>query len=520
MTKRDETEFNFEAYVAAQVEKQYSVPAYSGKRALDFTPFEAALSALDDATRTRLHELLNEASVGAIHAHFADGALTSEQVVLYYLNRIRTFDPDRLNSVIELNPHALDDARICDAERAAGRPRGPLHGIPVLLKDNVAATGMHNSAGAKALEAAIPDRDSFVVAKLRAAGAVLLGKANLSEWANFMTSTSNNGFSVLGGQTRNPYGRFDAGGSSSGSAVAVAADLTPLSIGSETSGSISYPSSQNSIVGIKPSIGLVSRDRVIPITDAMDTLGPMARNVTDAALLLAVIAGADPADPLTTEAFSLAPSSLVIASGGNHLKGLRIGMCRPEQDTRKGDGTIFDRIATVLRGAGAELIAVPFPDGVPYLDVLHYGMKFGVADYLAATKAPIASLAEVIAFNAADLPNRAPYGQDLLEKSQAMSITREAFAEMVATNRARAREMLNLLHIEHNVSMLVSLSNQLAPLYAPAGCPAVIVPAGYRDDGEPVGVAFVGPYLSEGLLINAAYGFEQAAQARRRPDGF
>jgi amidase len=282
-------DFDFDAYVRNQVEKQANVLPYIGQRSLNFAPFAADLSTLSADKIAAFDHWLPHADVRRIREAFTAGELDSYTLTLYCLARIQRYA--KLNAVIELNPDALTIARTLDAERTTGKLRGALHGLPILLKDNV-ATGdqMHNTAGAKVMEDARADRDAFVAARIRDAGLVIIGKANLTEWANFMTNESNNGFSALGGQTINPHGAYDVGGSSSGSAAAVAAGLVPLSIGSETSGSIIYPAGQHSIVGIKPSLGVVSRDHVIPITDAMDTLGPMARTVEDAALLLNVIA--------------------------------------------------------------------------------------------------------------------------------------------------------------------------------------------------------------------------------------
>lgn len=517
---QEKLEFDFGAYVEEQVRKQAQIPAYTGKRTLDYTPFEPALSRLTPERIEALDALLHEATIAAIQAHFNAGALDSETLTLYTLWRIRHFDTDQLNSVLMLNPEALRIARALDAERAAEKVRGPLHGIPVLLKDNV-ATGdqMPNAAGSAALASARADRDSTVAARLRAAGAVLIGKANLSEWANFMTSTSNNGFSVLGGQTRNPYGPFDVGGSSSGSAVAVAANLVPLAVGSETSGSISYPSSQNAIVGIKPSYGLVSRDRVIPITAAMDTLGPMARTVTDAVILLTVMAGADPHDSASAQAAPLHGADFTRFLRADALAGVRVGVCRPAKDIRHGDRAIFERVETVLRRAGATLVEVPYPEpkDLEYRDILHAGMKYDLNAYLQATAAPLPDLTAIIAYNRADLPNRAPFGQDLLEKSDAVTATPAAYQAAGDANRAKGRALIDGLLRAHNVALLVSLANYLAPVYAPAGCPLISVPAGFRDDGEPIGAAFVGGHLSEPTLIGAAYAFEQAEPLRRPP---
>jgi amidase len=514
-------DFDFDAYVLNQVAKQAAVPAYLGQRVLDFAPFADELAKFPAEKRAVLDHWLPQADLRQIRAAFATGELDAYTLTLFCLYRIQRYA--HLNAVIELNPDALKIARSLDLEHLAGSSRGALHGIPVLLKDNV-ATGdeMHNTAGAKALEAARADRDAFVAARLRAAGAVLIGKANLSEWANFMTDNSNNGFSVLGGQTVNPHGAYDVGGSSSGSAVAVAAGLVPLSIGSETSGSITYPAGQNSIVGIKPSLGVVSRDHVIPITDAMDTLGPMARTVTDAALLLNAIAAYDPNEIFAKDAASLHGFDFTSVLDKGFFNGKRVGVCYPEKHIRADDAQVFARFEEVVRELGAEVVRVPYPEEpVKVIDVLHYGMKIGLNDYLKQTNAPFQTLQDIILFNAVDLPNRAPYGQSLLEKTQEMSIDVPGYLELARANREKTRAVIDGLLAEHNVALLVSISSYLSSIYAAATCPAVSVPGGTRFEkiaGEPVGITFIGGYLSEPTLIAAAYAFEQAAALRVIPN--
>ncbi|MCB0034587.1 MAG: hypothetical protein KDE51_11230, partial [Anaerolineales bacterium] len=281
---KDQELFEWEAFVNRQVERQYGDVAYTGKRPLDLAPFAAALADFSERQAAAVGELISGKTIIALQSLFASGQLSTTELVLFYLQRIGRYDDHRLNSFLAVNPDALKIAQQLDEERAAGQVRSRLHGIPVLLKDNIAtADRMPTTAGAAVLANATTKRDAFIAQRLREAGAVILGKGNLSEWANFMTSTSANGFSVLGGQARNPYGRFDVGGSSAGSAVAVAADLVTISIGSETAGSIVYPASQNAVVGLKPSLGAVSRDHIVPITAAMDTAGPMGRTVTDVA---------------------------------------------------------------------------------------------------------------------------------------------------------------------------------------------------------------------------------------------
>ncbi|MFC6617569.1 amidase family protein [Deinococcus radiophilus] len=287
---------NFQEYSAKQAQRQASQEHETLRRPLDFTPFEASLAGLDAEDWQAQETLMLERTAAELSELQAGGELSAEALTRLHLRRIRDLDQGRFNSVLELNPQALNDARRLDAERQAGQVRSPLHGLTVLIKDNIAVAGLHNTAGAAVLRSAVATADAPLVAQLRAAGAVILGKANLSEWSNFMTEDSVNGYSVLGGPTRNPYGPFDVGGSSSGPATATALNLCTFAVGTETAGSLIYPGSQNALAVLKPSRGLISRRRIIPITEAQDTAGPMARTVADLALLLGALVGHDPQD--------------------------------------------------------------------------------------------------------------------------------------------------------------------------------------------------------------------------------
>lgn len=469
-------------YIDEQIRRQTETPDYTGQLALDYAPFEPHF--LPAERLSAIETLLDGATIPDIQAHYAAGRLTAEELVLFYVQNIRARED--LNAVIRLNPDALALAR--EADPTAD---GLLYGIPILLKDNI-GTGdqMPTAAGAKALANATADRDALIVQQLREAGAIILGKTNLSEWANFMTRESANGFSVLGGQTRSPYGRFDVGGSSSGSAVAVAANLVTASIGTETSGSLVYPASQNGVVTLKPTLGLLSQDRIIPITAAQDTAGPMTRSVTDLALLMQVfVADFDP--QLETGA----------------LQGRRVGIIR--RTPREGDAEILDQAVQVLQSAGATTVDVTLPQiEINMLPVLAYGMRVGVDEYLQATDAPVETLAAVIAFNAEDPANRAPFGQDLLEMARDIPLTEEQYTLLVARNRAMTQAALHQTMQIYEVDMLVSLSNYATLYYAPAGFPALNVPAGRRPGGEPLGITLIG--LDDVMLVEAAYAFEQA----------
>jgi amidase len=449
--------------------------------------------------------------------------------------------------VLQLNPEALEIAQALDDERAAGNLRGPMHGIPVLLKDNI-ATGdqLHTAAGAAAMLDWDPDRDAFLVSRLRDAGAVILGKANLSEWANYMDTCMPNGFSVNGGQTQNPYGPFEAYGSSSGSAVSVAADLTTVSVGSETQGSIISPAGINSVVGLKTSRGLVSRDYVIPLLPWQDVPGPMGRTVTDVAVLLSAITGVDDNDPETANAKALDGTDFKQFLSPDALDGVRVGVpiwndeafelyfeennvtdSEQQQSLRDvlsaGSEEALEQIET-LNAAGVTAVEVPataipsaYALGVDVQSALQYGFKEALNAFLTnlGDGAPVRSLEEIIAFNNEDLANRAPYGQDYLETSQNTTISAAEYQEMEQGNQAAARTALDQLFEQNDIDVIVS---EVAQLYAPAGYPALTVPSGYAEDGTPQGMIFVGRFLSEPQLLAVGYAYEQATQVRVTPD--
>ncbi len=521
-----------------------SEPDYSSKRPLDFSSFAAALDALKDVRRLELDALVIEATIPELQAAFDAGRLTSEELVTYYIWRIREYDFNRFNSVMELNPEALEIARQRDAERAAGGTFTGMHGIPVLLKDNIAAVGdMHWTAGAWALRDLRPDRDAFLVAQLRAAGAIILGKANLSEWANWVDPSMPNGFSTLGGQTRNPYGAFDTFGSSSGSAVATAANFVSVSVGTETSGSIISPAGINSVVGLKASRGLVSRDYVIPLLEGQDSPGPMARSVTDVAILLTAMTGVDTNDPATQGSASLAGTDFAQFLTLDGIDQLRVGYLVGDAQTVRefadaenlqitdeeveAQLELFNQsvmplpeIASLFEDAGVELVPVVGPyaafgreDSTPYLVT---GFKYDLNSFLPrlGTLAPFSSLAEIIAANEEDLQNRAPYGQDYLAQSEATEVSEADFREQMNGLRQRAQAVINGILESNDVDAL--LGAQYA--YPAAGFPAISIPMGYGETGQPVPLVLVGGYLSEPQLIQIAYALEQASQARVSPD--
>lgn len=485
-----------------------------------------------------------EASVVDLQAAMAAGNTSSQALVRAYLTRIEAFDKGGpgVNSVIELNPDALAIALERDAERQAGKLRGPLHGIPVLLKDNIAtADRMETTAGSLALVGARPPRDAFIVRRLRDAGAVILGKTNLSEWANFRSTRSTSGWSSRGGLTKNPYALDrNTSGSSSGSAAAIAASFATLAVGTETDGSIVSPASTCGLVGIKPTLGLVSRSGIIPIAHSQDTAGPMTRTVTDAALMLAAMAGVDASDPLTSDGAGK-PTDYAAALVKDGLKGMRLGVARNFFGSGDGVDAIIEKELTVLTAQGAILVDVKLPNIDKYGDseteVLLYEFKPGLEAYLAAyaPHAPIKNMADLVAFNVKHSDKEmAFFAQEHLVKSQAKAgLGEKEYTDALANNHRYARgEGIDQIMKEHKLDALVAPTGGPAWLTdfingdhyggsfsspaAVAGYPHITVPAGYTN-GLPIGLSFVGGAFSEAALIRMAYAYEQATLHRRAP---
>lgn len=489
---------------------------------------------------------LEEATLGDLQERMRTGALTSRALTQAYLDRIQALDRQgpALRSVIETNPDALQIADALDRERRDTGARGPLHGIPVLVKDNVGtADRMTTTAGSLALSGSIPPRDSFVAERLRVAGAVLLGKANLSEWANIRSEHSSSGWSARGGQCRNPY-VLDRNpcGSSSGSGVAVSANLCAVAVGTETDGSIVCPANANGIVGIKPTVGLVSRAGIIPIAHSQDTAGPMARTVRDAAILLGALAGVDPRDAATAESRGRAVADYAAGLDRTALRGARIGVHRKAFGFHRDVDRLLEEALAAMKGEGAVLVD---PADIPHVGeydesellVLLYELKTDLNAYLAALgpKAPVKTLAEVIAFNEAHRKEEMPYfGQELFLKAQAKGpLTDKAYTDALEKNRRLSRaEGIDALMDQHKLDAVVAPTGGPAWLTdcvtgdhfsggsstpaAVAGYPSITVPAGFVF-GLPVGLSFIGRAWSEGRLVRLAYAFEQATRARRAP---
>lgn len=497
-----------------------------------------------------MKSFVHEATIADLQNRMASGKVTSHEIVSAYIDRIQTVDT-LLHSVLEVNPDALAIAAALDAERKQSGPRGPLHGIPILLKDNIDTDDKtQTTAGSLALIGSRPAQDATVAARLRAAGAVILGKANLSEWANFRSTQSISGWSARGGQCQNPYRiGHNPCGSSSGSGVAVAANLAAAAIGTETDGSIVCPSATCGIVGIKPTVGLVSRAGVIPIAHSQDTVGPMTRTVADGAAILGALTGLDPRDEATTASAEHFTHDYTQFLDKESLRGARIGVARERYfGYHSPTDAVIEQAIAALREAGAVIVD---PANIPTatddrvreseLTVLLYELKNDMARYL-ATRVPgradlpqSRTLADLMAFNRAYADLELPlFGQELFEMAwQKGDLKDAAYLEALALGKRLAGPQgIDAVMDAHQLDALVAPTG--APAWANdpekgdryvggssrpaavAGYPLVTVPAGFVD-GLPVGITFMGRAWSEPTLIRLAYAFEQKTLARRPP---
>lgn len=516
------------------------VPANLGAKD---APAANTVSRSDVSTLQDQDELF-ELSIAELVDRMEKGAVTSRVLTQRYLDRIESLDRSgpTLRSVMEINPDALAIADERDTERKAGRIRGPLHGIPVLIKDNIdTADRMKTTAGSLALADNTAARDAFVVHRLREAGAVLLGKTNLSEWANFRSTRSSSGWSARGGQTLNPY-VLDRNpcGSSSGTGAAISADLATVGIGTETDGSIICPAAINGLVGMKPTVGLWSRTGIIPISASQDTAGPMARTVADAAALLAPLMGNDPRDAMSARGVR-ASRGFAATLNASSLKGARIGVARSTAGFNPDVDQVFGEALAAIRNAGATIvdpanIAGGDKIGEPEFDVLLYEFKEGLNAYLATTgpSVKVKSLKDVIEFNEREREREMPwFGQETLIRAQDKTPTRAAYLKARAECIRLSRTLgIDATLAKHKLDAIVLPSNQPAwttdhlngdhftggntTFAAVAGYPSVTVPMGVVHE-LPVGISFVGPAWSDQLLMSLAYSFEQATTARRSP---
>ncbi|EJU14979.1 amidase [Sphingomonas sp. LH128] len=477
----------------------------------------------------------HERSIAELGAAMAAGRLTSVALCDHFLDRIARLDRagPMLNSVREENPEARAIARALDAERAAGAVRGPLHGIPVLLKDNIATgDGMATTAGSLALAGLRPLRDAGIVRRLRAAGAVILGKCNMTEFADYLADTMPSEYSSAGGVVRHPHGlRYDRGGGSSvGPACAVAAGLAVFAIGSETQNSIQTPASQSAVVGLKPTVGLVSRAGIVPLVTSQDTAGPLTRSVADAAVVLAAIAGADFGDSATLDAATHA-ADYGRFPDASALAGARIGVARRVYFGRPGQAAadaVADAALVVARVHGAMVIDpadVPTADAVAALrsTVFPSAFKAGLNAFLEAQgpAAPCANLAAILAFNAANPEACLRYGQALAEAAEGSA---GIDAPVYRADRQRDVLLSRTLGIEavcqhYGLDALLVPGGAAAKLTGKAGCPVLTVPAGWGDDGWPAGISLIGPAFSEPRLLAIGHALEQALAAEARAGG-
>ncbi len=486
----------------------------------------------------------HEYTIPQLQAGYEAGEFTVQEVVQAYLDRIEAIDRNGpgLNSVIMVNPQALEDAAALDRELQDGNPRSAMHGVPVLLKDNIDTYDMPTTAGSRALEGSIPPDDSWVAKKLREAGAVILGKANLSEWANFRGTLSTSGWSGIGGQTNNPY-VLDRNpcGSSSGSGVAVSANLCMVAIGTETNGSIVCPSTTNGIAGIKPTVGLVSRDGIIPISFTQDTPGPMARTLEDAAICLGVLTGNDPADSLTSQQDKKSLTDYTAFLKENGLEGKRIGFYKKPLGTHYKVDSVMYRAKEFLESRGAEVIDIETITDENINDwsftVMLYEFKDGLNKYFASLgdDVRVKNMQELIEFNRNDPVELKYFDQELLIMAQEKgSLESEEYTEKLAKMQKAIREEgIDRVMDEHNLDAII------APTGAPAwktdlvngdhymlgssspaaisGYPNITVPMGFVD-GLPVGISFFGRAWSEPLLLEIAYDYEQGTKYRKAPE--
>lgn len=504
---------------------------------------EISRAAHSPATAVKPFEL-EEITVAELQDGMKSGKFTAKSLVEKYTARAEDIDQRTVNAIIEMNPDALSIADDLDRERKSKGPRGPLHGIPILIKDNIAtADRMMTTAGSLALVGSKPPKDSFVAQRLRAAGAVILGKTNLSEWANIRSSHSTSGWSGRGGLTKNPYA-LDRNpcGSSSGTGAGVSANLAAIGIGTETDGSIVCPSSSNGLAGIKPTVGLVSRSGIIPISHSQDTAGPMCRTLRDAAILLSALTGADPQDQATPASAGKAQANYEQYCDPNGLKGARIGVARKFFGFSDAVDALMEQSIDVMRKQGAVIVDPADISTLGKFDdsemtVFMFELKADLNAYLAGLgpSAPVKTLKDIIEFNDRNRQKEMPYfGQDLFLKSQAKgALTEKEYLDAVAKNHQLARtEGIDAVMDKYKLDALVAPTGGPAWITdlitgdhfgggssnaaAVAGYPNINVTAG-SIAGLPVGISFFGRAWSEPTLIKIAYGFEQATKARKAP---
>jgi amidase len=487
-----------------------------------WAPFLDELASFSDTRYEELKPLILEQGVASIQRAVASGQLTYAELSTFYIYRIREVETDDslfINALIALNPDAINIARRLDRERGQGRvvTEDSVFGMPVLLKDNIGFEGLPTTAGAIAL-AENRSRNAFIADRLVENGAVILGKANLSEWAYFFCNGCPSGYSALGGQTLNPYGRkqFGTGGSSSGSGAAMAANFATLAVGSETSGSILSPASANSSVGLKPTTGSLSRTGIVPISASLDTAGPITRSVADAVVLFNAMAGFDEVD----SAMPLISDDLSLIYRDVSMEGKRLGMLDSFEDN-----TFYQQAISLLSNNGADAIPVSLdaPRNPRFSELLGGEMVRDLENYLenfAASSVQITSVADLQAFNAEDPDLRAPYGQGLVDMMAALTLSAGQLEELRAELQTTAETLLSQVFLEAELDVLLSINNRNAGLAALANYPALTIPMGYEEDGRPIGLTLIAPSFQEQELVDIGAAFERLSQSRVMPEGF
>lgn len=488
-----------------------------------FQPLYDEVSKLSETEYELLKPLILEQDIPTIQSQITSGNLTYEKLVLFYLYRIYKYElhnTTTLNTIIALNENVVEEARKSDEFRKQypSHEYHPIYGMPLLLKDNINTKGMKTTAGAIALKDNVVD-DSFIAEQLRIHGALVLGKVNLSEWAYFLCSGCPVGYSAIGGQTLNPYGRrvFETGGSSSGSATAVAANYAIAAIGTETSGSILSPSSQNSIVGLKPTIGLLSRTGIVPISSTLDTPGPMTKNVVDNAILLSALTGKDHAD---SESVALDMDYLRGVEKFASLEGKRLGAMTHLLES----DSIYKHAVNLFKDLGVEVIEFTPPeislDG--FISVLNMDMKNDLPKYISThvknkDAVTITSIADVVRFNEMDSLVRIPYGQQLFKGILADDTSKDDLEIIKDSLRVKGRRFFTTAMDEHRLDAVLSINNYHAGYAAVAKYPALTVPMGYKDTGEPINLTFIAKSFQEDKLLPLGRAFEKLTQARKMP---
>lgn len=490
-----------------------------------FLPLYPEVQKLSDKEYKTLKPLILEQDIYKLRKYIDEGKLTYEKLVLFYLYRIYKYELDNattLNTIVALNKDVVLQARKLDELKKNGNEssiKHPIYGMPILLKDNINTKGMLTTAGSIALKDNVTD-DAFIVERLKENGALILGKVNLSEWAYFLCTGCPVGYSAVGGQTLNPYGRkvFETGGSSAGSGTAVAANYAVAAVGTETSGSILSPSSQNSVVGLKPTIGFLSRTGIVPISSTLDTPGPMAKNVRDAAILLDAMKGKDAAD---SKSVAVELGVLSASLTDNSLKGRRFGVIKSLLET----DSIYKVTIDKLREHGSVIVEITPPEVSMngFLSILNIDMKHDLAAYLkdqTKIKLPISDIKTAVAFNTADSVKRIPYGQALFRGILADTTSVEELAVIVSDLEKNGRRYFNEAMDAHNLDAILSINNYHAGYAAVAKYPALAVPMGYKETGEPVSLTFIAKQFKEEELLRYAAGFESVFKARQIPKNY